>query len=116
MVKIRQVDVTMLDKPRQQAAASRELSPRSLARLEQDRQFKRMLNKLSGNDDVFEVRLEGDEKPLTVRQRLLRAAQDEGKQIVVRKSEKGWLVGLATPERRSRRGRRKGSAAAASDG
>jgi hypothetical protein len=61
---------------------------------------------------VFEVRFEANDKPLTVRQRLLRAAQEDGREIVVRKSEKGWLVALATPERRSRRGRRRASASA----
>jgi hypothetical protein len=115
MVKIRKVDVTMLDKPKQRSA-TRELSPRARARLAQERQFKRLLSKLSTSEDVFEVRLESGEKPLTVRQRLLRAADDAGKEIVVRKSEKGWLVGLATPERRSRRGRRKGSTAPPSGG
>ena len=37
----------------------------------------------------------------------MKAAEATGKDIVVRKSEKGWLVGLSTPERKSRRGRRK---------
>ncbi|MDP8905780.1 MAG: hypothetical protein M3N29_10845 [Chloroflexota bacterium] len=116
MVKIRQVDVTMLDKPKPQGSAPRELSPRARERLEQERQFKRMLSRLNDSETVFEVRLEDDDNPLTVRQRLLRAAEESGKEIVVRKSEKGWLVGLATPERRSRRGRRKGSSAPASGG
>ena len=70
-----------------------------------------MISKISGADTVFEIRLEADEKLLTVRQRLMKAAEETGRDIVVRKSEKGWLVGLATPERRSRRGRRKASAA-----
>jgi hypothetical protein len=63
-------------------------------------------------NDVFEVRFEKNDKPLTVRQRLLRAAQEAGKEVVVRKAENGWLVGLATPERRSRRGRRRASSSA----
>ena len=107
MVKIRQVDVTMLDKPKGTRATSRELTPRQKERLEQERQFKRMLNRVSDRDSVFEVRLDGDEKPLTVRQRLMKVAHEQGKEIVVRKSERGWLVGLATPDRRSRRGRRR---------
>ena len=111
MVKIRQVDVTMLDKPKTQRAAQRQLSPRTQARLKQEGQFRRMVGKLSDPASVFEIRLDQDEKPLTVRQRLLRAADEQGKDIVVRKSEKGWLIGLATPERRSRRGRRKAGAA-----
>lgn len=111
MVKIRQVDVAMLDKPKQARAAARELTPRALERLAQQRQFERMLTKLSDRDTVFEVRLEAAEKALTVRQRLMKAAQVTGREVVVRKSEKGWLVGLATPDRRSKRGRRKASGA-----
>lgn len=109
MVKIRQVDATMLDKPKPTRAAPKVLSPRAQERLAQDRKFKRMLTKLSDPSAVFEVRFEDEDKPLTVRQRLLRAAQEDGKDIVVRKSDKGWLVALATPERRSRRGRRRAS-------
>lgn len=112
MVKIRQVDVAMLDKPKQTRATARELSPRAVERLAQQRQFERMLAKLSDRDTVFEVRLEAEEKALTVRQRLMKAAQVTGREVVVRKSDKGWLVGLATPDRRSKRGRRKGSASA----
>jgi hypothetical protein len=109
MVKIRQVDVAMLDRP-QPAPAQRALSPKAQARQAQHRQFMSMISKISDPATVFEVRLEGDEKPLTVRQRLMKAAEEAGREIVVRKSEKGWLVGLETPERRSRRGRRKASA------
>jgi hypothetical protein len=108
MVKIRQVDVSTLDKPKQTATA-RELTPKQRERQEQQRQLSRMLSRITDRDSVFEIRLEGDEKPMTIRQRLLRVAEEQGKEIVVRKSEKGWLVGLATPDRRSRRGRRRGS-------
>lgn len=110
MAKIRQVDVAMLDRPAT-TTTPRELSPKAQARLAQHRQFVGMISKISGADTVFEIRLEADEKPLTVRQRLMKAAEETGRDIVVRKSDKGWLVGLATPERRSRRGRRKASAA-----
>jgi hypothetical protein len=111
MVKIRQVDVTALDRPKSAGhKAARALSPRAQARLAQQRQFERMLRRINERDDVFEVRVEGDEKLLTVRQRLMKAAQASGKEIVVRKSQKGWLVGLATPDRRSRRGRRRATA------
>ncbi len=112
MVKIRQVDVAMLDKPKASRATARELSPRARERLEQQAQFERMLTRIGDRDTVFEIRLEDDEKPLTVRQRLMKAAQATGKEVVVRKSEKGWLVGMSTPERKSRRGRRKASAGA----
>ncbi len=111
MVKIRQVDVEMLDKPKTSGRqATRELSPKALARLAQQKQFERMLSRVTDRASVFEVRLEADEKPLTVRQRLMKAAEATGKDIVVRKSDKGWLVGLATPDRKSRRGRRRASA------
>jgi hypothetical protein len=110
MVKIRQVDVSMLDKPKS-APRSRELSPKAQERLAQQRQFTQMITKIEDPATVFEVRLDPQEKALTVRQRLMKAAQDAGRDIVVRKSEKGWLVGLATAERRSRRGRRKANAA-----
>jgi hypothetical protein len=110
MVKVRKVDVAMLDKPKAGPEKARELSPRARARLAQQRQFKGMLSRLNTRDDVFEVRLEDDEKPMTIRQRLMKTAEEQGKEIVVRKSERGWLVGLATPDRRSRRGRKRSSA------
>jgi hypothetical protein len=111
MVKIRQVDVDMLDKPKAARAAARELTPRQRERLAQQRQFERMLARIGDRDTVFEIRLERTEKPLTVRQRLMKAAQTTGKEIVVRKSERGWLVGMSTPDRKSKRGRRRVAAA-----
>ena len=110
MVKIRQVDVAMLDKPKS-ATKPRTLSPKAQARLAQKRQFMQMISKISDPSTVFEVRLDTSEKALTVRQQLMKAADDAGREIVVRKSEKGWLVGLATPDRRSRRGRRRATPA-----
>jgi hypothetical protein len=101
----------MLDRPKAPAAKARALSPAAQARQAQQRQFTRMISKISDAGTVFEVRLDGNEKALTVRQRLMKAAEEAGREIVVRKSDKGWLVGLATPERRSRRGRRKNAAA-----
>jgi hypothetical protein len=108
LVKIRQVDVSTLDKPKSGGTA-RELTPKQRERQAQQRQLTRMLTRITDRDSVFEVRVDRTEKPLTVRQRLMRAAEDQGKEIVVRKSERGWLVGLATPDRRSRRGRRRGT-------
>lgn len=107
MVRIRQVDVSMLDQPKGTRASQRELSPRAKERLAQERQFKRMLSRINDRSDVFEVRLGKQEKPMTVRQRLMKVASAEGKEVVVRRSERGWLVGLATPDRRSRRGRKR---------
>src|SRR5262245_22526915 len=112
MVKIRQVGAEMLDKPKATRATPRELTPRQKERLAQQKQFERMLRKVNDRDTVVEVRLEAGEKALTVRQRLMKAAEATGKEIVVRKSEKGWLVGLSTPDRKSRRGRRPASAKA----
>lgn len=110
MVRIRKVDVSALDKPKLKAAP-KELSPKARARLAQQRQFRRLLGQLNGANDVFEVRLGKEDKALTVRQRLMKAAQEKDKDIVVRKSDAGWFVALATPERRSRRGRRRAAAA-----
>ena len=112
MVKIRQVDVAMLDKPKASSAAARELTPKARERLAQQKQFERMLTRIGDRDTVFEIRLEGAEKALTVRQRLMKAAEATGKEVVVRKSERGWLVGMSTPDRKSRRGRRRASATA----
>jgi hypothetical protein len=83
------------------------MSPRAQERQKQQRQFARMIEKLDGPEQVFEVKLGREDKPLTVRQRLLKVAADGNKQIAVRKHGNGFLVGLMTPERRSRRGRRK---------
>ena len=113
MVKIRQVGVDMLDKPKGSRATARQLTPRQRERLAQERQFKRMLSRIGGRDDVFEIRLGRAEKALTIRQRLMRAAEEAGKEIVVRKSERGWLVGMATSDRRSKRGRRPAAGKAA---
>ena len=112
MVKIRQVDVAMLDKPKASRSSARELSPRARERLEQQKQFERMLTRIRDRDTVFEIRLEAEEKALTVRQRLMKAAQATGREVVVRKSDKGWLVGMSTPDRKSRRGRRRASGGA----
>ena len=108
-MRIRQVDVAMLDKPRA-AARPRALSPKALARLKQHRQLVKMLGQIKSPKDVFEVRLGGAEKALTMRQRIVRAAEEAKKDIVVRKSDSGWLIGMATPERRSKRGRRRKAA------
>ena len=102
----------MLDTPKTSPSArARQVSPAAAARQKQHRQFVRMLSKVSDRDAVFEVRLDKSEKALTVRQRLMKAASEAGKDIVVRKSERGWLIGMATDDRRSKRGRRKATAA-----
>lgn len=95
-----------MDQPRRRAATQK-LTPAQLQRRRLQRQAERAISQLTGAEQVFEVRLGRNEKAATVRQRLLRAAGDAGKEIAVRKSERGFYVGLMTPERRTRRGRRK---------
>jgi hypothetical protein len=105
MVKIRRVDATLMDKP--VAAAKKVLTPLQRARLTQQRQFTRLIRGLAGPADVFEVKLGAAEKALTIRQRLLSVAATLGREVAVRKHGSGFLVGLMTPERRSKRGRPK---------
>jgi hypothetical protein len=108
MVRIQQVDAGMMDAPKTRATA--QLTPEQRERQRQQRQLTRMMSRLNDPAVVFEVRLGRGEKAITVRQRLLRAAGDSGKEIAVRKSENGFLVGLMTPGRRSNRGRKRQSA------
>lgn len=85
----------------------RALSPRAQARLAQYEVLRKsVISRLDGPDDVFEVRLEPGEKAVTIRQRLLKVAADANVEIAVRNRGDHLLVGLMTPERRSRRGRR----------
>lgn len=110
MVTIRKADPALMDK----AAAVRrphELSPAAQAREQQYKQFKRLIDQLKSPEQVFEVRLEPDEKPITIRQRLLRVAADSNVEIAVRKHNDGFLVGLLTPDRKTNRGRRRASEA-----
>jgi hypothetical protein len=109
MVKVRKADPALMDKSSKPA---RELSPAARERDQQQRQFKRLIGQLTGPDQVFEVRLDATEKPITIRQRLLRVASEANVEIAVRKHGDGFLVGLLTPERRTNRGRRAAGAAA----
>ena len=107
MATIRKADPSKWNPSQPRAGSTtKEMSPAAQERQKQQGQLRRMIGKLQSPDDVFEVRMGGDEKGLTVRQRLLKVAQDMDKNIAVRKTDKGFLVGLMTPERRSRRGRR----------
>jgi hypothetical protein len=81
-------------------------SAAALARKTEAKKLRAMIDKLTDPSQVYEVILEAGEKPLTVRQRLLRIAGDAGKEIVVRVHGGGFAVGLATESRRSRRGQR----------
>lgn len=109
VVRIRQVDISVLDQRKQ--AAPKELTPKQRERLEMQSKFERMLRKLYSTDAAFEVQLDKGDNRATVRQRLLKVAGELGKDIVVRQSERGFIAALATDERRSRRGRRPKEAA-----
>lgn len=110
MVTIRKVDAAMMDS--RGSGSTKELTPRQQERKDQQRRFARMIYQLNDEGSVFEVRLSKDDKAVTVRQRLLRAAADAGKEVAVRQSPNGFVVGLMTTERRSTRGRKKASASA----
>lgn len=106
MVKIRRVSATLMAPQKSTARASRELSPRAAERQKQEAQFERMLRKLASPEDVFEVELTSQEKAVTVRQRLLKVASASNIDVAVRRRDNGFLVGLMTPDRQERRGRR----------
>jgi hypothetical protein len=101
MVTINKVDRSFMDKPR--AARVRKINPEVEKQLGQ---FRRLVAKLTGPEDVFQITLEGTEKPVTVRQRLLKVAKEARVEIAVRKHGQGFVVGLLTPDRRTNRGRR----------
>ena len=108
MSKIRELkDASVLDAPKPRP---RELSAAALARQKEYGRLRDLMNKLNDPNQVYEIVLDPSEKPLTVRQRLLKVAAESGKEIVVRKYGNGFAVGLMTPERRSRRGRKPKSA------
>ncbi len=92
------------------------LSPRAQEREQQKRQFRKLMGRLQGPEDVFQVKLGSGDKAVTVRQRLMKVAAEEGKEVAVRTHGKGFLVGIMTPERRSRPGRRPGSGRKPSQG
>ena len=91
MVKVRKADPALMDKA---GPRTRKLSPAALVREQQQRQFKRLIGQLKGPQQVFEVRLDATEKPITIRQRLLRVAADANVEIAVRKHGDGFLVGF----------------------
>lgn len=107
-MRIRKVDAAAMTRTtRTRAAAAPKLTDAQKERRRQQRQLAKVMSQLSDTDTVFEVRLGREDKPITVRQRLLRAAQEQGKEVAVRRSPNGFVVGLMTPERRSNRGRRR---------
>ncbi len=113
-VKIRKTDPSAMT-PAPTTHPARSLSPAAQKRLEQYETLKKsVVDRLDTPDDVFKVALDDGEKPATIRQRLLKIAKDEGKVIAVQMRGDHLLVGLMTPERRPRRGRRPKSETAAS--
>jgi hypothetical protein len=103
MPRFRKVDAEAMSRPATRAARGRAPSP------EQDALVKRMRT-ITDESVVYEAAIGPDEKPATVRQQLLRAAKLAGVDIAVKKSPRGFYVGLMTPERRSGRGRKPASA------
>ena len=112
-MKIRKTDSSAMEP--ELARPARALSPAAQARLAQYETLRKsVVDRLGGPGDVFRVTLEEGEKPSTIRQRLLKVAQEAGKEIAVQNRGDHLLVGLLTPERKPRRGRRPKSASEAS--
>ena len=105
MVTIRKVDSSLMDTRAQ--SQSRTLTPAQLRRMKLDQQLRAAIAKIRSTADVYEIRLEDGEKPITIRQRLLHVASGMGTEIAVRKHGGDLLIGLLTPERRTTRGRRR---------
>jgi len=95
----RVVDPAALLKPATAASTGPELDP----------EIARMVKKIKTIVDdtvVYEVSLEGGEKASAVRQRLLRAAKLAGVEVAIKKSPKGFYIGMMTPARKSKAGRK----------
>jgi hypothetical protein len=103
MVKVRKVDASVMATSQK---ADRPKSPAQLAREKRDLELRKALDGLKGPEDAYEIAVEGDEKPLTIRQAFAKQAKAAGIAVSFRRSEKGWYVGLLTPERRTGRGRK----------
>jgi len=88
------------------AASPKQPSKRDLQRVEIEQQI---IGRLSDESVVLAIDPE-TEKPATLRQRILRLAKDKGVEVAIQIKQDGegqrLLVGLMTPERRSRRGRK----------
>jgi hypothetical protein len=107
LVKIRAVSDPSVMEYRPQPAKPKVLSARALARLEQDRLFRRrIVNRLTDETKVFRLKLGPEEKALTIRRRLQKVAEEAGKEIAIRQVDDAFYVALMTPDRRPRRGRR----------
>ena len=112
MVKIRAVSDPSVMDYQPATPKPRELSPRAKARLEQERLLRsRVVNRLTDETKVFRVKLGDNEKHVTIRKRIQKVADDARKDIAIKPTEDGFLVGLMTPARRPRRGRPRGTRA-----
>ena len=98
MATYKKVDAARFDDPPRAKTRGRPLSP------EQQALIKRMRT-LTDESVVYEAVLEAGEKPATVRAQILRAAKLADVDVAVKRSPKGFYVGLMTPKRASRRGR-----------
>src|SRR5688572_23679230 len=103
----KKVDAEVMKRPAKRATRGRPISPEQQALV-------RRIKTISDDSVVYEAKLSGDDKPATVRQQLLRAAKLAGVEIAVKRAPDGFYFGLMTPERRSNRGRKPGTAAARS--
>jgi hypothetical protein len=100
MPKYRKVDADVMTRPARRSSRGRPISP------EHEALVKRMRT-ITDESVVYEASLGAGEKPATVRQQLLRAAKLAQVEIAVKRSPSGFYFGLLTPERRSKRGRRR---------
>ena len=98
MPRFRRVPVTVLDRP--VPPKVRHPDPAQLALVAR-------LRTIRSEADAYEVRLEPGERPSVIRQRIMRAAKVAGVDIVAHPAPAGgFYIGLATPSRRWRGGRR----------
>ena len=100
MPRYRKVDADVMTRPQNRATRGRPISP------EQEALIKRMKT-ITDDTVVYEAALGPDEKPATLRQQLLRAANLADIEIAVKRSPSGFYFGLMTPERRSKPERKK---------
>jgi hypothetical protein len=106
MTKYRKVEASVFEAPPKPKPRGRPISPEQQALISRMRTLK-------DESIVYEVTLESDEKPATVRAQLLRAAKLAEVEIAVKRSPRGFYFGLMTPKRASRRGRPRKSVASA---
>jgi hypothetical protein len=107
VVKLRKVGPEVFN-PKPTVKKSPSLSPAALARQAEQKLLTSRIRQIKGAETVFRVSLEPNEKPLTVRRHLLVAAEAVGKKIAIRQEgDRTLYIGLMTPERQPKRGRRR---------